>query len=744
MNLFHAPRPQRFALALAATLLGSLWLAGCYKVGGSSSSETRAPIDTSVNSTAPVPAAGPDRKAQREKDGEAGPYSSVTDEVWVIVKDREGRQAQPPKQDKDETPGSGAMVTLLPGETEHIPLPLKHTDVKAGVSGYIATVDVTQQFHNPYSQKIEAVYVFPLPQDAAVNDFVMIIGERRIRGIIREKEEAQRIYNQARAQGYRAALMTQQRPNIFTQKVANIEPGKQIDVKIRYFNTLHYADGWYEFIFPMVVGPRFNPSYAPDPIHAVPRGGVPAKGTAVSYLRPHERSGHDIALTLDIDAGVPIEEVVSVNHKVNINGQTKARYHMKSEHRAWDEVRTHTGPIDVAGVKPRKVSVAIDESDRIPNKDFVLRFRVAGEQIKTALMTWRNPDKPSDGYFTLMLYPPKDLDHLKRSPMEMIFVLDCSGSMSGTPMAQSKDAMRRALDRLEPGDSFQVIRFSNDASKLGPQPLAATADNIRQGKKYVDSLRGSGGTHMIEGIKAALDYHHDRDKLRFVCFLTDGYIGNERQILREMHQRIDQSRVFSFGVGSSTNRYLMQRMAKIGRGVSAYLSNNEDGGDVMDRFFDRISHPALTDLKINFRGMNVSEVYPKQLPDLFVGRPVVVTGRFSGHGKAQVVLSGRAADRDVEVGIHADLDAPDQDHAGIAPVWARLKIADLHDQYTITQSNEILPLIKDTALAYNLMSQYTAFVAVDSSQRTEGEFGVTVHQPVPVPDGVRYDTTIAE
>ncbi len=475
-------------------------------------------------------------------------------------------------------------MTRLPQKQKEIPLPLKHTDVKAAVSGYIATVEVTQQFQNPYDTKIEAVYVFPLPHNAAVNEFVMTIGERRIRGIIRERQEAERLYAQAKSQGYVASLLTEERPNIFTQSVANIEPGKEIDVNIKYFNTLAYVDGWYEFVFPMVVGPRFNPPGAMNGVGAVARGqpGISGQKTEVQYLPPGERSGHDISLIVDVDAGVVIEESVCRTHRV-------------SEEK----------------ISPERLVVTLDPGDRIPNKDFVLRYRVAGERVKSSLLTDRD-DRGS--YFTLMLYPPQELVSLGRQALELVFVLDCSGSMWGKPLEQAKAAIERALHRLQPLDTFQLIRFSNEASALGPGPLLATPENIRRGFAYLQSLNSEGGTMMIEGIKAALDFPHDPRRLRFVCFLTDGYIGNEAEILGEVHKRLASSRIFSFGVGSSVNRYLLDHMARLGGGGAAYLGPKDDAAKVMDDFFERISHPALTDLRIDWGGMRVTEVFPDRPP----------------------------------------------------------------------------------------------------------------------------------
>ncbi len=624
-----------------------------------------------------------------------------------------------------DAPGSGAMLGLMstPGsdQIKRVPLPLAHTDVKASISGYISSVSVTQQFKNPYDTKIEAVYVFPLPQDAAVNEFVMTIGDRRIRGIIREREEAERLYKEARAQGYRAALMTQQRANIFTQKVANIEPGKRIDVSIRYFSALKYSDGYLRFVFPMVVGPRFNPPETANGIGAAARGsrGASGQSTEVQYLRPSERSGHDIALSVDIDAGVPIEELVCTSHAVLAS------------------------PSDDPAPRTTRRLVSLAPGDTIPNKDFVLRIKVAGGSVKPGLLTHRDE---RGGFFSLMLVPPAELGSLPRHPMEMVFVLDCSGSMSGEPIKQAKEAIKYALGELRPEDSFQIIRFSNDASALGDAPLPATIQNIRRGEKYLKQLKGQGGTMMIEGIKAALDFPHDEEKLRIVCFMTDGYIGNEAEILRAVREHVGAARVFSVGVGSSPNRYLMQRMASLGRGTAAYLGKGDDGAEVMDAFYRRASRPAMTGVSVDWRGARVSDVYPSEARDLFVGSPIIITGRYKGDLPDRLTVTGQAGGEPVEVVVEVTPAGPDDRHEALASMWARNRIADLADRqaYAGDDDGELAGQIKHLALDYNLVSAYTAFLAVDASERTSGAEGVTVHVPVPVPDGVKYETTVTE
>ena len=631
------------------------------------------------------------------------------EELWVI------QTASTKTAAEDTEPGSGTMLALVAATRDapptEVPLPLRHTDVRAVVTGYISAVDVTQQFENPYDEKIEAVYLFPLPEKAAVNEFVMTIGERKIRGILREKEEAQRIYEDARAQGYRASLLVQHRPNIFEQKVANIEPGKRIDVNIRYFHTLAYEDGWYSFVFPTVVGPRYNPQGSKSPVAALPRENFSneAAGTAVRYLRPTERSAHDIGISIDVDAGVAIEELTA-SHEIVTRRDGESVAH-----------------------------VALAGGSTMPNRDFILKFRVAGETIKTNLLTYTD-ERTEQGYFTLLVYPPARQTALRRQPVEMVFVVDTSGSMSGQPIAQARAAIDAALDRLERGDTFQIMNFSYDVKQFASRPVAATDENIRRARDYVRQLGGQGGTEMLSGIRAALGFPRDAERTRFVTFLTDGYIGNEVEILGEVQRTIGDARIFSFGVGNSVNRYLLDGLATEGRGTVAYLGLNDSAEEVMAYYFERISRPALTDVAIDWNGLTTTDVYPARLPDLFAGRPIVVTGKFRGR-VGDVGIRGRLGAERVAFGVGA---AHDSQQPALRSLWARLRIEDLARRQTRSgdPGGALADSIRATALEHSLMSAYTSFVAVDASERTAGDRGTTVNQAVPVPAGVRYDTTV--
>lgn len=638
---------------------------------------------------------------------------SHEEELWVISKPPEDRAV--PHSD-EPMPGQGQLMAKRTeaGGEKLVPVPLKHTDVKASVIGYIASVDVQQQYQNPFGDKIEAVYVFPLPQNAAVNEFIMTVGERRIRGIIRERKEAEKIYQEAKSQGYVASLLTQERPNVFTQSIANIEPGKRIDIDIKYFNTLSYTDGSYEFVFPMVVGPRFNPPGYTDGIGAVPRGSYGSSGqkTEQQYLAPDERSGHDIALSVEIDAGVPIEKIDSRNHK-----------------------------IATQQLSPTKTRVTLDASDTLPNRDLVLRYQVAGKSTKPALVAQR---EGNGGYFTLMLFPPELLNDLPRQPLEFVFTIDVSGSQSGRPLEQAQAATRFALTHMGPDDTFQVIRFGNTARKLFPAPQPVTAANVRAALQWVDCFEANEGTMLIDGVHASLLFPHDESRTRYVAFMTDGFIGNDAEAIAEVHKCIGPARLFSFGVGQSTNRYLLDGMARMGRGAVAYLGLNDDANAVMGRYFSRISHPALSDIAIDWGTAKVHDVFPARVPDLYVGRPVVLTGRYEGELPPQITLNAKIGGRVQQIQVPVQQADAKMDGKALPAVWARMKIEDLADRAALEGGIDLPSQVRQLALEYNLMSAYTSFVAVDSMTRTAGDHGVTVAVPVPVPEGVRYDTTVQE
>lgn len=597
--------------------------------------------------------------------------------------------------------------------------PLKHTDVKTEISGQLARTTVTQEFQNPFNDKIEAVYVFPLPVSAAVDDMTMIVGDRTVKGKIKRREEARQIYEAAREAGQVASLLDQERPNIFTQSVANITPGAVVKVTISYVETLKYEDGTYEFVFPMVVGPRYIPGQLeaqPNPLTAPDTGQVSPSVLDASRITPPitpegTRAGHDISIEVKLDAGVPIDSVTAKSHEIE---QQRSNAH--------------------AAV------VRLRDQNTIPNKDFVLRFDVAGKKIADAVMTHRGQQ---GGFFTLMLQPPERVTVADVSPKEIVFVLDTSGSMDGFPIEKAKESMKLAIDGMNPQDTFNLITFAGDTHVLFPQPLPATRENLKRAQDFLASRQGSGGTEMMKAIKTALEPSKSQDHVRIVCFMTDGFVGNDMEIVSEI-QKHQNARVFAFGIGSSVNRFLLDKMAEEGRGEVEYVSLTDDGSAAAKRFHERVRNPLLTDIRVEWGGLPVADVYPQRIPDLFSAKPLLLTGRYTNSARGVVRLIGRVGAQTFTRDIPVELPEAQAEHDVLATLWARTRIDDLMRQdYRGIQNgsprDDVKEAITQLGLEYRLMTQFTSFVAVEEMTVTEGGQPRRVDVPVELPDGVSLE-----
>lgn len=641
------------------------------------------------------------------------------EELWIIARDRKRPEASAPSSDdiprtvNQLRPRSGALVCRTDGG--FVPVPLRHTEVDARIDGIVSSVSVSQQFHNPFAGKIEAHYVFPLPENAGVTGFTMTVGERRIRAIIRERKDAERIYKAARAVGAVAALLSQFRPNVFRQKVANIEPGRRIDVDITYWHTVKRRDGWFEWTFPMVVGPRYNPAYTSDGVGTAgtsPRseGGQPVD---VHYLRPGRRSRHDIAVTVQLDTRVRLADVQSPTHDIN----------------TWRE-----------GEGRARITLGWADRERIPNKDLVLRWRLDPESMRAAAFT-ATRDGQEGGHCLLMIEPPAGWKSSRA--LDLVFLLDCSGSMKGEPLEQMIDATSTALDMLTPEDTFQVVRFSSRAAVLGTGPVAATARNKLDVKRKLRALEAEGGTEMMRGLNAALALPEAEGRQRYYVLMTDGFIGNERDVLSRVARKLGDARIFSFGIGSSPNRFLLERLARVGAGAAAYVGSGDEAGTTMSLFMDRVRSPVLTGVQIDWGGLQAVDVQPSRLPDLLPGRALVVSARFKGRSEGPIKLRGLQGGVMRELEIPVAMTDPARSNPDLARLWARARIADVQEQAWcgLIGRRQADDLTRRLALDYGLLSRHTSFVAVDPRTRTAGDHGTTVPVPVPVPAGSTYDTT---
>ena len=572
--------------------------------------------------------------------------------------------------------------------------PLKSTSVKTDISGFVARVRVRQEFENPYTEPIEAVYTFPLSQNGAVDDMTMTIGTRIIRGKIMKREEARQVYETAKSEGKAASLLDQERPNIFTQSVANIMPGEKITVEISYVETLKYEDGSYEFVFPMTVGPRY----------------IPSSVTNASKIRPpvaKDRPGHDISIEVNLNAGVPVEEIRSTSHdiqQVNLN--------------------------------PNSAQVALRNQTTIPNKDFVLRYDVTGKKIEDAILATRDA---RGGFFTMVLQPPDRFVSTDVTPKEIVFVLDTSGSMSGFPIEKAKEAMKMSLEGLHPSDTFNLITFAGDTFVLFDQPVPATQGNLERAQAFLETRSGGGGTEMMKAIRAALDPSDAKDHIRIACFMTDGYVGNEEEIVAEV-QKHPKARVFSFGIGSSVNRYLLDKMAEVGNGEVEYVALEDDGSKAAKKFYERVRTPLLTDISIEWNGMPVADIYPGKLPDLFSAKPVIINGRYTKAASSKIRLRGKVAGQEYSREIAVNLPETEPANDVLATLWARKRIDQLTTKRgTVGDASGIAKIndeIRQLGFEFRMLTESTSFVAVEERIVNQNGKPVTILVPVAIPEGV--------
>jgi len=621
------------------------------------------------------------------------------------------------KQTQDKTSaGSGSLIAMASSGQSLGQCPLKHTDVQTEISGYIARVTVKQVFQNPFNDKIEAVYTFPLSENGAVDEMVMKVGSRRIQGTIKKREEAREIYDRARAAGQVASLLDQERTNIFTQSVANIEPGKEIEITIKYIETLPYEAGKFTYTFPTVVGPRFIPGTPTGK-----SGGGAADDTNVvpdaSRITPNvapegERAGHDISINVHLNAGMPVSQIESKLHQVQIKNEGNGL-----------------------------ATVSLSDKATIPNKDFILSWNVAEDKLKSGYVAYRDPSaKDGAGYFTVMLIPPKRIAPEKVAPKEMVFVIDCSGSQSGRPLDKCKETMRYILDHMNAQDTFQIIAFSNRQNIFADKPQPVSEEMKNRARQFIDGLSANGGTWMAPAVEKACAIPADGNRLRIVTFMTDGYVGNDYEVLGMVKKLRAKSRWFSFGTGNSVNRTLIDGIAREGGGEPEYVLLNSSAEQAGKKFYDRISTPVLTDVEMTTTGTTTKEVYPKKVADVWAERPLYFKGKYLKGGPGTIVLKGFAAGKPYEQKLQVDFPQSDTKNEGIASMWARAKVGRLmSEDWFGAQSGQPNKEIKDeivsTALAHHIMTQYTSFVAVDEAV-TKGTSGKTVNVEVELPDGV--------
>ena len=599
---------------------------------------------------------------------------------------------------------------FLPGDEAGmvVPAPLLHTEIEASVSGPIVRYRMRHTFINESDEWTEAIYTYPLPTDSAVDSLEMTVGKRKIIGKITEKIEAKRQFVAAKQAGKRASLVQQHRQNLFSTSLTNIAPGEQIIIEIGFSETLRLVDDGFRLRMPLVVGPRYIPG---QPIAGYQMSGwhsptdiVPDADQITPPLRTeNEGSGNPVTLSIDIDAGFGVDAIESPSHKINIvrNGDTKAKVSL-----------VETVPAD---------------------KDFTLIWQAkAGGAPSAGFFNERIEDMH---YGLLTLTPPiqKKLDAIA-PPREVVFIVDTSGSMEGTSIKQAKLAIEMALERLRPSDTFRIIRFSSNVSAFQMQAVSATPANINSGKQFVSSLLAEGGTEIVAAMGHALSHRRDKNRLTQIILMTDGAVGNEDALFALIHDQIQLSRLFTVGIGSAPNGYLMTRAATAGRGTYIFIENIDEISQQMAKLFEKLERPAMTNISLNWQGHSAPVSYwPNPVPDLYNGEPISVLAAFPV-GTTGVTVSGQIDGKlwFTPVTLQGVPQRP-----GIAALWARQKIKGLeaalfHDDDPKLVKAEIL----GTALKFGLVSRYTSLLAVDEKKtRPENETLVAHKIATNLPDG---------
>lgn len=614
-------------------------------------------------------------------------------------------------------PESGALLFNSTKPGLYVPAPLLATDVKIDVTGPIARTRVTQHFINPGDGWVEGKYVFPLPENSAVDTLKMVIGDRVIEGKIKEKAEARRAYEEARDSGQRASLIEQQRPNAFVNSVANIGPGETIVVQIEYQQTVRRDGEKFSLRFPMVVAPRYVPQTAEPQVvdftpgeggwgHVQPRD--PSDGLEQPpVLHPDEGKINPVSLAVTLDAGFPLGDVASAHHKI-----TLTRDGNKAALKLADEVV----PAD---------------------KDFELVWQPSETRAPSAALFRERIG--NEDYLLVMLTPPSGDVQPEARPREAIFVIDNSGSMSGPSMVQAKESLLFALDRLKPGDTFNVIRFDHTMDVLFPAAVPAHGENLDRARRFVKSLEANGGTEMLPALKAALRDRNARDasRIRQVVFLTDGAISNERELFSEITANLGRSRLFTVGIGSAPNSYFMARAAEAGRGTYTHIGSEIQVAERMTELFEKLESPVMTNIAAIWPDGNRTESWPNPVPDLYKGEPIVLSARMA-EAKGTLTLKGEVSGKPWEV--HMAVDAGET-RPGIGKLWARRKIEQLEADAQIAGNWEMNDgEILQVALDHHLVSRRTSLVAIDvTPARPDGMPLTQRDMPVNLPDGWDYE-----
>jgi len=587
-----------------------------------------------------------------------------------------------------------APYFVVQGDPSVDHLPLKDTQVEILVSGVIADVKVRQIYRNEGSRPINASYVFPASTRAAVYSMRMQIGDEIIVAKIKEREQAKKDFEQAKEEGKSASLLEQQRPNVFSMSLANLMPQEQVEIELRYTELLVPTDSVYEVVFPTVVGPRY----------ASPQDKTKKEDGFVET--PYQRGGEQPASALHIStriaAGVPIYDLSCPSHQILPQWQSQ----------------------NVA-------QLTLDDSNPFQgNRDFVLRYRLAGDQIASGLLLFQGAD---ENFFLYMAQPPKRVAADAIPAREYIFVVDVSGSMEGFPLNTSKRLLKDLIGKLRPTDLFNVVLFAGDSTVLSPESLQANQQNIDRAIHLLEQQRGSGGTELLPAIQEAMSMPRQDGISRSIVLVTDGYVSGEQGVFEHIRANLNRCNVFAFGIGGSVNRYLIEGIAKAGMGEPFIVTEESEAEGAATKFREYIETPVLTDIQVHSIGFDTYDVNPMRFPDLLAQRPIILFGKWRGPVAGTIELTGKTGQGDFVSRLDVAGSQPDEGNGALRYLWARSRIAELSDYGSSDLAEENIKAITALGLKYNLLTRYTSFIAVREVVTNPNGSAQDVKQPLPLP-----------
>ena len=573
--------------------------------------------------------------------------------------------------------------------------PLKQTDVDVNIIGVIADVRISQTYSNDGTRPIHAHYIFPASTRAAVHGMTMTVGQQVIKAQIKERQQAQAEFSQAKKEGRNASLLNQDRPNVFSMNVANVMPGDEIEIELHYTELLVPTDGVYEFVYPTVVGPR----YADQLEHEAPEHD---RWVNNPYLRQGEMPPTQFDIGVTLSTGIALQEIVCTSHDTDIFWESES--------------------VAVVGLR--------DPENFGGDRDYILQFRLAGKEIQSGLMLYEGQ---AENFFLLMVQPPERVQPVDIPPRDYIFVVDISGSMVGFPLNTAKKLLRNLIGNLRPTDTFNVILFAGGSKVMDPVSVTASPRNIRRAIQLIDKQKGGGGTELLEAMQKGFALPRDETYSRTMVIVTDGYVATEREVFAEIQNSLDTTNVFAFGIGSGVNRYLIEGIAKAGLGEPFIVTKSGEASATARKFRHYIQSPVLTNINVTYDGFETYDIEPAAIPDLFAKRPVVVFGKWSGNPGGTITLTGSGGNTEYTQTFQVSETQPLEANRSLRYLWARTRIARLSDFNFYPAQYENTAEITSLGLTYSLLTAYTSFIAVnDVIVNPQGD-AEDVDQPQPLP-----------